>query len=183
MKFIISLLVLPIPFSSIRKRLKIRLLSYLYSMRVTRKARYVGCGLHIRGVSVVTKNKEIGENVTLNGLSVSGNGKCVIGSHTKIGPDTLIITQSHNYEGDKLPYGDDYVLKNVEIGECVWIGSRVTILPGTRIGEGAIIQAGSVVHGEIPSCAIAGGNPAAVFAWRDKEHYHLLRNKEVYIRW
>ena len=45
------------------------------------------------------------------------------------------------------------------------------LLPGTTIGDGAIIQAGSVVHGEIPPLAIAGGNPAKVFAWRDKEKY------------
>ena len=43
------------------------------------------------------------------------------------------------------------------------IGSNVTILPGTTIGEGAIIQAGAVVHGEIPPCAIVGGNPAKDF--------------------
>ena len=59
----------------------------------------------------------------------------------------------------------------------MWIGTNVIILPGTHIGEGAIIQAGAVVHGEIPPMAIAGGNPAKVFAWRDREHYEELKAK------
>ena len=52
---------------------------------------------------------------------------------------------------------------------------NVLILPGTHIGEGAIIQAGSVVHGYIPALAIAGGNPAKVFSWRDRKHYEVLK--------
>ncbi|MBR5589795.1 MAG: 2,3,4,5-tetrahydropyridine-2,6-carboxylate N-succinyltransferase, partial [Phascolarctobacterium sp.] len=50
-----------------------------------------------------------------------------------------------------------------------------TILPGTHIGEGVIVQAGAVVHGEIPPYAIVGGNPAKVFKYRDIEHYNKLK--------
>lgn len=49
------------------------------------------------------------------------------------------------------------------------------VLGGVRIGEGAIIQAGSVVVKDIPRCAIAGGHPAAVFKYRDIEHYDTLK--------
>ena len=49
-----------------------------------------------------------------------------------------------------------------------------------QIGEGAIIQGGSVVHGEIPPCAIAGGNPAKVFKYRDIEHYNKLKNEKKF---
>jgi acetyltransferase-like isoleucine patch superfamily enzyme len=76
-----------------------------------------------------------------------------------------------NYKGEAIPYDKTYVVKPVTIGSCVWVGAYVILLPGTTIGDGAIIQAGSVVHGEIPPLAIAGGNPAKVFAWRDKEQY------------
>ena len=62
-----------------------------------------------------------------------------------------------------IPYDETFKYKDVVIGDFVWIGSNVTILPGTTIGEGAIIQAGAVVHGEIPPCAIVGGNPAKDF--------------------
>lgn len=50
-------------------------------------------------------------------------------------------------------------------------------LGGVKIGEGAIIQAGSVVTRNIPSCAVAGGHPAVVFKYRDKEHYYKLKSE------
>lgn len=83
--------------------------------------------------------------------------------------------------GDKIPYGASSICKDVIIEDAVWIGSRVTILPGTKIGEGAIIQGGAVVHGEIPRCAIAGGNPAKVFKYRDIEHFNELKEKGAYL--
>jgi len=48
-------------------------------------------------------------------------------------------------------------------------------LGGVRIGEGAIVQAGSVVVHDIPKCAIVGGNPAKVFKYRNKVHYYELK--------
>ena len=99
--------------------------------------------------------------------------------------ELLIIAQNHNYDGGQhIPYSsNDYIYKDIEIGDCVWIGSRVTILPGTKIGEGAIIQAGAVVHGEIPPLAIAGGNPAKVFKYRNKEHYEKLKANKKFLIW
>ena len=183
MKFAVNVLVFWIPFGKLRKRLRMRLLHWIYSLRVIRKAKRVGTGVRVGDDSSVTIFTEIGDNVTLNGVKISGNGKVIIGSHTKIGNNTRIISQNHNYESDKLPYGGDYILKNVIIGECVWIGFGTIVLPGAKIGDGAIIQAGSVVHGEIPMYAIAGGNPAKVFAWRDKERYERLRKESSYNRW
>lgn len=54
----------------------------------------------------------------------------------------------------------------------------MTILGGVTIGEGAIIQAGSVVIFDIPSLAIAGGNPAKPFKYRDKKEYENLKKSE-----
>src|SRR5262249_16843342 len=50
----------------------------------------------------------------------------------------------------------------VEIGADVWIAGRVTVLPGTTIGDGSVITAGSVVSGTIPAGVVAGGVPARV---------------------
>ena len=60
-------------------------------------------------------------------------------------------------------------------------GSRVIILGGVTIGEGAIIQVGSVVVSDIPDYAIAGCHPAKVFKYRDKEHYYKLKQEESFI--
>jgi acetyltransferase-like isoleucine patch superfamily enzyme len=92
-----------------------------------------------------------------------------------------MITQIHNYDyGDKIPYDDTYINKDVLIKDNVWLGSRVVILGGVTIGEGAIIQAGSVVVSDIPDYAIAGGHPAKVFKYRDKEHYNKLKRAEKF---
>ena len=106
-----------------------------------------------------------------------GTGNVTFGNWVHSGEGLKIFTRNHNYNGGAaIPYDDTFVVKDVTIGDCVWIGAHVILLPGTTIGEGAIIQAGSVVHGDIPPMAIAGGNPAKVFAWRDREHYNELKS-------
>lgn len=135
----------------------------------------VWCG----GPTSLTKHCELDDYVHFNGCEVHGDGRVIFGKHFHSGVQLLIITRNHNYDtGQHIPYSpDDYIRKDVVIGDFVWIGSRVTILPGTKIGEGAIIQAGAVVHGEIPPCAIVGGNPAKVFMYRNKEHFYKLKEQ------
>ncbi len=142
----------------------------------------VGANLYCGGKTILTKNTYLGEHCCFNGCEIHGNGRVVIGSHFHSGVELLIIAQNHNYDnGQHLPYSpEDYIYKDIEIGDCVWIGSRVTILPGTKIGDGAIIQAGSVVHCEIPSMAIAAGNPIKVFKYRDKNHYMKLKQQKMF---
>ena len=55
------------------------------------------------------------------------------------------------------------------------------ILGGVTIGEGAVIQARSVVCKDVPPLAIAGGHPAIPFKYRDKEHYDRLKAEEKFI--
>ena len=123
----------------------------------------------------VNKNTIIGDYVTYNGVQIAGDGRVKIGSYCHFGEEILIMTRNHNYESSKIPFDDTSVYKDIVIEDFVWIGSRVMILPGTNIGEGAIIQGGAVVHGEIPPYAIAGGNPAKVFKYRDIEHFKKLK--------
>ena len=52
------------------------------------------------------------------------------------------------------------------VGHDVWLGYRTLVMPGVSIGHGAIVAAGSVVTGDIPPYAIAGGNPAQVIRMR-----------------
>lgn len=73
-----------------------------------------------------------------------------------------------------------YVNKDVEIGDCVWLGNNVIILGGVKIGEGAIIQAGSVVCKDIPPYAVAGGHPATPFKYRNEDHYKKMKLQNKY---
>lgn len=63
----------------------------------------------------------------------------------------------------------------MEIKDNVWIGNNVIVLGGTKIGEGVIVHAGSVVAKDIPDFSIAGGHPAKVFKKRDIDHYERLK--------
>ena len=182
MYFLVRLILAFIPLKSWRKRLRNPVQNLVFGAPVRRKAAKVGKKLHMHGPCRVTKDTYIGQGVSMGGVEVYGKGKCIVADHAHFGPGVLILTQNHNYEGDALPYDKTFVLKDVVVGEAAWIGARVTILPGTRIGEGAIVQAGSVVHGEIPPCAIVGGNPAKVFSWRDKAHYAQLKDAGRYHR-
>ena len=150
----------------------------LYGYQVIKNAKCIGKNFACLGFSRVTNNTIIKNNVTFNGLKIMGGGKVTIGSYFHSGVEVLIIAQNHNYnKGESIPYDSTYIYKDIEIGDFVWIGSRVTILPGTKIGEGAVIQAGAVVHGEIPPYSVAGGNPAKVYKYRDIEHFKKLKSE------
>lgn len=159
-----------------RKQLRKNIKTKIYGYYVYKNAKLIGKNLSVGDFSYTNKNTYLSDNVSFNGMKIMGEGKVTIGQYFHSGVECLIITQNHNYDtGDAIPYDESYIYKDVEIGDFVWLGSRVMILPGTKIGEGAIIQGGSVVHGEIPPYAIAGGNPAKVFKYRDIEHFKKLK--------
>ena len=184
-KFLVNIYVSLFVKKSERAYVKYRILGFPNRFHVKKKAAAVGKHLDCTGQYPCTVNKKttIGDYVTMNGVVVQGSGEVSIGSYIHFGSETMILSDSHNYEGEFLPFDDTVTAKKVTIGDFSWIGSRVVILPGTTIGEGAIIQAGSVVHGQIPPCSIAGGNSAKVFKMRDIEHFNKLKeDKKFYIR-
>ena len=157
-------------FNKIRKK--------LYLHRCKRVAKSYGEGLKVNGESYVTPNTTLGNNVNFNGMKIQGSGNVIIGDNFHSGIECMIITSIHNYDkGNAIPYDDTIISKDVIIEDNVWLGNRVIILPGVRIGEGAIIQAGSVVVSDVEKYAIAGGHPAKVFKYRNKKHYYDLKEK------
>lgn len=137
--------------------------------------------LYVNRRSNVTRNTILAKNVNFNGMSIKGSGAVKIGSNFHSGEDCLLITQNHDYDnGEFIPYGTKNIIKDVTIENNVWLGDRVIVLGGVTIGEGAIIQAGSVVVNDIPKYAIAGGHPAKVFSSRDSEHYKKLKRAGMF---
>ncbi|MFX1494060.1 MAG: acyltransferase [Promethearchaeota archaeon] len=123
----------------------------------------------------------LGKNCNFNGMRVFGKGKLIIGDNFHSGEEVMVITSIHNYDkGTTIPYDRINIIKDIIIEDNVWIGSRVIILGGVKIGEGAIIQAGSVVTKDIPKYAIAGGQPAEVFKYRDIDHYKRLKSEKKF---
>jgi acetyltransferase-like isoleucine patch superfamily enzyme len=87
--------------------------------------------------------------------------------HVRIGANVMIGNYSIVADTDVPGFADSRPTlpvdaREVEIGEGAWLAARVTVLPGARIGAGAVIAAGSVVAGDIPANTIAGGIPARV---------------------
>lgn len=178
--FIAKTVSLFMPTLRLRKKVRRWIVLAIWTHCARKRAKIFGEHACATNRCMLSKKTEIGDGSVLGGVTVLGNGNVIFGKYVSTGPNVVIQTQSHEYEGEMLPYGTGYRVKDVVIGDAVWIGMDVLILPGTHIGEGAIIQAGSVVHGEIPPCAIAGGNPAKVFSCRDKERYERLKSKGAY---
>lgn len=148
---------------------------------VKMQCRSCGENLRVNFKSRVTNKTILGNHVNFNGMCIEGGGEVVIGDYFHSGKECIILTSNHNYDhGSAIPYDDTYVHKDVSIGRFVWIGTRVLILGGVSIGDGAIIQAGSVVTTDIPPGAIAGGAPAKVFKERDKEHFQKLLEEKKF---
>lgn len=107
-------------------------------------------------------NIEIGENFFANMNCVILDGaKVRIGDNVFIAPNVGIYTAGHPLDVEQRNKGLEYAYP-VTIGNNVWIGAGVHILPGVTIGDNVVIGAGSVVTKDIPSDVLAVGNPCRV---------------------
>jgi acetyltransferase-like isoleucine patch superfamily enzyme len=108
---------------------------------------------------------------------LDGAGDIAIGRGTILAPEVVVYSRTHNFDRDlgAVPYDDVMLTASVTIGEFVWIGARAIVLPGVRIGDGAVIGAGAVVSRDVPACAIAVGNPARVVKYRDCQVFERVR--------
>ena len=106
-----------------------------------------------------------------SGIRAKIRGPLHIGSDVMMGPDVIILTSTHEISRTDIPMreqggGTGKEDRTVVIGDDVWIGTRVIILPGVKIGSGAVIAAGAVVSRNVPDFAIVGGVPARVIKMR-----------------
>lgn len=139
--------------------------------RVLRLSCDSGSDVRANGFTWLSKKTLLGKNANFNGLRVYGAGSVQIGDNFHSGKGVAIYTQSHNYHGTAIPYDRTRKLYAVKIGDNVWLGDNVTIVGNVEIGEGAIVQVGSVVSRSVGALEIVGGNPAAAFKKRDSDHY------------
>lgn len=104
------------------------------------------------------------------GINARINGTCTIGNYVMMGTDVVIITRNHAFDRTDIPMMHQGFEEErpVVIGDDVWIGDRVIILPGVHVGDGSIIAAGAVVTHDVPPYAIVGGVPAKVIRMRNR---------------
>lgn len=108
------------------------------------------------------KNIEVGENFFANyNLTILDVGKVRIGKNAMFAPNVSIYTAGHPLHPDSRNSGYEYGI-DVTIGDNVWLGGNVSVMPGVRIGDNVVIGGGSVVTKDIPDWSVAVGNPCRV---------------------
>ena len=107
-------------------------------------------------------NISIGENFYSNhNLVVLDSNKVTFGDNVFIAPNCGFYTAGHPIDAQTRNRGLEYA-KPIKVGNNVWIGGNVVVLPGVTIGDNVVIGAGSVVTKDIPSNVVAFGNPCRV---------------------
>lgn len=72
----------------------------------------------------------------------------------------------------------EYRIGTVLIGDEVMIGANTTILPGVKIGDGAVVSAGTLVHKDVPDGAFVGGNPMRIIYTKEEMQERLKKSAE-----
>lgn len=125
------------------------------------------------------RNIEIGEDSIIGeGAVLDGREKLVIGNHVAIASEVMIYNSEHDVQSA------DFQAKTapVEISDYVFIGPRAIILPGIKIGKGAVVAAGAVVTKDVGPSSIVGGVPAKVIGERKVKDLHYKLGRAAWFR-
>lgn len=104
-------------------------------------------------------NIRVGKNFYANyNLVILDEATVIFGDNVFIAPNCGFYTAAHPLEADARNKGLEYA-RPIHVGDNVWLGAGVSVLPGVTIGDNCVIGAGSVVSRDIPSNSVAVGNP------------------------
>ncbi len=130
-----------------------------------------GKNVNIERNAVFSSHVALGNNSGI-GVNASLTGSIKIGDNVMMGPNCTVYSRNHAFDRLDIPmccqgYCPE---KTIVIGDDVWLGGHVIILPGVKIGSGAIVGAGAVVTKDVPDYAIVGGNPAKIIRYRNGDN-------------
>ncbi len=123
----------------------------------------------------------LGNNVRIGyGAFFFCKGGIAIGDNTIISRNVVIYSANHNYEGEAIPFDNNYTKKKVTIGNGVWVGMGVMITPGVTIGDGAIIGMGTVVSKDVKPGEILVGSGQKTLKYREADLFIKNNKKQRY---
>jgi acetyltransferase-like isoleucine patch superfamily enzyme len=133
---------------------------------------HMGLRLYTRGGVSIGRGSVIDRDCVLD-----GRGTIRIGDGVNLAPEVMVLTASH--DADDLD-GFGGVTSGVVIDDHAWIATRALLLPGIRIGRGAVVGAGSVVTRDVADGVIVAGNPARPIGERSGIPRHRLEYRRLF---
>jgi acetyltransferase-like isoleucine patch superfamily enzyme len=141
--------------------------SVIWRKRIHHKGSY---RIHSRASIRNAQNIYLGENVRITldcCIWAEKNSKIVFGDNVLVGPGVKMFCGNHGTRLSDTPMVyQDRIEKDIIIGNDVWIGANSILLSGTKINDGAVVAAGSIVTKEVKKNTIVGGNPAKLLRYR-----------------
>lgn len=181
----------------------VRMVGGLRDARSNWATRYANDRLHRLGLlhptvtvpygSRLTSSCYIDAYTTFSGpFIVRGSGSFQMGRYCAVGDELRVVTTNHEMHHVTTSFrpakviGMDLPIEQadpIRIGNDVWVGDRVTFLPGVTVGDGAVIGAGSVVTRDIPAYAAAAGVPCRVLKRRHSEEMVAALRSVAWWNW
>jgi len=138
-----------------------------------------GSAIHTGARFYNAKNIKIGQDSIIGeGAVLDGRDSLVIGNHVDIASEVMIYNSKHDINDPNF----SAVNYPVEIGDYVFIGPRAIILPGIKIGKGAIVGAGAVVTKDVEDFKIVGGVPAKEIGERQNKNPNYRLGRAAWFR-
>ena len=121
----------------------------------------------------IGKDTIIGENAVLD-----GRDKLIIGNHVDIASEVMIYNSMHDIEDPDFKA----ISKEVSINDYAFIGPRAIILPGVKIGKGAVVAAGAIVTKDVQEFQVVAGIPAKIIKERKNKEPHYKLGRAAWFR-
>lgn len=140
---------------------------YLRAFFAHRICANAGKRLNIERGATFGSKVSIGDNSGI-GVNCELHGEVNIGNNVLMAPECIFYTVNHEFSKVDVPIGTqgDSNMEPINVGNDVWFGRRVMVMPGVSIGDHSIVAAGSVVTRDVPPYSIVGGAPARVIKKR-----------------
>lgn len=138
-----------------------------------------GSTIHTRATFYNPANIVIGKDTIIGeGVVLDGRDKLHIGDHVDFASEVMVYNCQHDIHSA----GFEAVPQSVIIEDYVFIGPRAIILPGVRLGKGAVVAAGAVVTKDVAAYEIVGGVPANVIGIRKEKDLHYRLGRAAWFR-